>query len=254
MRKDLGDDRPRWILSAYGGSKDTPASLFEGNEYSPEEVRWRFYELASKGQEAQADQEASQLWAKADQDFKDALSRVNDVQKYMQDAEKKHPNRYDYTKMDGTTTKDEFTKSIETTHQVVQSQSSGFGAGSGFGQSSASANPFGKPAVASFGQASGPSAFGSSPFGKPAASSAFGQPAFSQSAAGPSTSSSAFGQPAAPSAFGQPAAASAFGKPAFGQGFSSSSPFAPKPQTSAPAVPAPKGDAACPNGELFPGS
>lgn len=211
-----GSGRPQWVLSTYGAARSTPGSLFEGNEFSPEEIRARFYEMASKGQELQADQEAIQLWQKAEQDMDNAAGHVDDVAKFMDEAEKKHPNRYDFLKTDGTKTREDIAKEAEQSN----TPSSGFGTSSPFGQTSNNPNPFAKPAAATFGQPSGPSAFGGSAFGKPAQPSAFGQPAFGQSSFGssPSTrqSNSGFGQSSSTSAFGQPAAASAFGKPAFG--------------------------------------
>ncbi|EXJ73493.1 uncharacterized protein A1O5_03254 [Cladophialophora psammophila CBS 110553] len=204
-----GKGRPKWILSAYGPGKNPPASLLVENEFSSEEVRVRFYDLASKGKETEADQEAIALWNKAEQGINQILSNARDVEKFVLEAEKKRPNRDDFTQMDGTKSRDQFIKEIES----QSSSSSPFGGGTsgGFGQGSAS-SPFAKPAASSFGQPTQPSAFGSSPFGKPA----FGQSGFGS---GGSTSSP-FGQPSTGGGFGSsssPFAKPAFGSPGFGQ-------------------------------------
>lgn len=217
VRSDLSDGkgRPKWILSAYGPGRNPPGSLLESNEYSPEELRVRFYEMAGQGEENQADQEAIQLWNKATQDINQVLNNANDIEKFMEEADKKHPNRDDFTKMDGTKTRDQFTQEAGT------SGSSTGASGSGFGQSS-TPNPFAKPAASTFGQPSQPSVFGtpsssSSPFSKPA----FGQTGFGANTT--QSSSSPFGQGASGSGFGSPSSG-AFGKPAFGSpGFGQSS-------------------------------
>jgi len=247
IRSDLTSTRPKWILSAYGPGKDPPASLFVENEYSPEEVRWRFYEQQAKGNADAADQEAIKVWNDADSAMRTAAANVKDVQQFMEQKEKEHPNRYDFTnvRFDGKTTREEFVKNSQLNQQPGSSINP-FGGTSNritpstnpfsrpaFGQSS---SPFSQPAqttsfgqtpqTSSFGQPSQPSAFGKpaqtasfgqTAFGQPSQPSAFGQPS-QTSASGQSTQPSGFGQPAQPSGFGQPAQPSAFGKPAFGQG------------------------------------
>ncbi|KIW28146.1 uncharacterized protein PV07_07828 [Cladophialophora immunda] len=208
-----GKGRPKWILSAYGPGRNAPASLLVENEFSSEEVRVRFYELASQGKENEADQEAITLWNKAEQSINQILSNARDVEKFVLDAEKKRPNRDDFTQMDGTKSRDQFIKDFES--QPAASSPFGGSTGGGFGQSSTT-SPFAKPAASSFGQPAQSSAFGTSPFGKPA----FGQSGFG---AGSSTSSP-FGKPSSGAGFGS--SSSPFAKPAFGSpGFGQSSTF-----------------------------
>jgi len=213
VRTDLSSDkgRPKWILSSYGPGRDPPASILEDNEYSPEELRVRFYEFASQGMEAEADQEAIALWNKADQDMKQIVNKVEDVSRFMEDADKKHPNRYDMLSMDGSKTRDDFIKGLSNT------TSSG-----GFGQSS-TPNPFAKTSATSFGQPGQPGGFGSS---SPLSKTAFGQGGleggggFGQSAGG------GFGQAASAGTFGTPAFGSpGFGQPGHGQGSQSTASF-----------------------------
>src|SRR3978361_347166 len=97
-----GKGRPIWILSSYGPGKNAPASLLQDNEFSPEEVRARFYELAAQSKQDEADREAIALWSKAEQEINQVVSNARDVDKFMQEAEKKHPNRDDFTQVDGT--------------------------------------------------------------------------------------------------------------------------------------------------------
>ncbi|KIV83684.1 hypothetical protein PV11_05686 [Exophiala sideris] len=194
-----GKGRPKWILSAYGPGKDPPGSLLESNEYSSEEVRVRFYELASQGKQADADNEAIALWNKADQEMKQVASNVNDVTKFMEEAEKKHPNRFDMIQMDGTKPRDEFVKTLSAE------------TGSGFGQAS-TPNPFTQASTPAFGQQNQPSGIGSAAFGKPS----FGQSGFgSGGGLGQSPSGSGFGQAASSGTFGKPAIGGP--SPAFGQ-------------------------------------
>lgn len=231
IRNELTDTRPKWILSGYGPTKDLPAALFVENEYSPEEIRWRFYQQDSVGNGAVADQEAQQLWQKAANEMSNVAQNAKDVQKFMEEKERVHPNRYDLCKMDGTIPRADFDKKMGG-NSTTTTSSSPFGSGqttSPFSRPAASSSPFGQTA-SPFGQAAQSSPFGQSakpsPFGQPAPASAFGQPA----------QPSAFGQPAQPSAFGRPTQPSAFGKPAFGQ---SSTPAQPAfGQTSTPSQPA----------------
>lgn len=205
IESDLTNTRPKWILSAYGPGRDTPAALFVDNEYSPEEIRLRYYQQESTGNGNAADLEAQQLWQKAVTDMLNVSRNIKDVQKFMETQEQIHPNRYDYCNMDGTVPKEEFAKKIEGNAQSAAAPSPFGGATQTTGT-----NPFSKPAAGS-----SPFAQGSSSFGQPAQPSAFG--ARPTTAFGQPTQPSAFGQPAQPSAFGQPSQPSAFGKPAFGQ-------------------------------------
>ena len=238
IKNDLtaGKGRPQWILSTYGPGRQPPASLLEGNEYSFEELRVRFYELAKNGQQDQANQEASALWSKAQQAIIEVTNNVDKVASFMEDAEKKHPNRPDFCKIDGTrpleqalqlavSNADTLSVPVQQSGSGLSSQPSAFGKPSGaFGQPASST--FGKPSTGfrqpSFGQTSSPAfgqpsksttAFGqpsTSAFGKPA--TGFGQPAFGQSSA------PALGQLSKPSAsFGQPAQTSGFGSTGFGK-------------------------------------
>ncbi|KAK5075545.1 hypothetical protein LTR51_003946 [Lithohypha guttulata] len=233
IQNDLSKTRPQWILSAYGPGKETPAALFVDNEYSPEEVRLRFYNSQATGQgTAAADQEAVQVWQKATNDIDTVLTNVKDVQNFMEQKEKERPNRYDYCKFDGTTSLDEFIKKTEFNTQPGSSlnpwggavratpTTNPFSKTPAFGQS---ASPFGQVSQSSgFGQTAQPSTFGqSTPI------SAFGKVGFGQS------NTPNFGQNAfSPPQTNQPATISAFGQTSsLGQN-SSSSPFV-KPSASA---------------------
>lgn len=205
VRSDLSSNkaRPKWILSSYGPSADCPASLLESNEYSPEEVRVRFYEYASLGKQAEADQEAIALWGKAEEDMKQIVNNAEDVSRFMDDAAKNHPNRFDIVDRIGSNSQDDSSKSAPNTSTSNT-----------FGQSS-SPSPFSKPAASSFGTPSQPGALGSP--------SSFGKPAFSQSGFG---SPGGFGQPPSAASFGKPAfGSSGFGQPAFGRAAQTSSPL-----------------------------
>ncbi|KAL8729688.1 MAG: hypothetical protein Q9181_004909 [Wetmoreana brouardii] len=226
IEQDLTSDRPLYILSAYGPGRDPPEQLFGGQprEQSFEELRYRHYELASAGNEAQAIQEAQALYSNAEQQIQKTLSDLDGAIKYIIDAAGKHPNRLDICKAKGS--------DPSLPQQPVdgfRSRSGAFGSASAFGkpafgQASAPTAAFGQPAFGqaaaaapAFGQSSAPApAFGQSAFGQPSApASTFGQPAFGQAAA----PAPAFGQPTSlgqkPSAFGQssnPSAATTFGQ------------------------------------------
>ena len=221
IRTDLTDRKglPQWILSAYGPGKNPPASLLESNEYSPEEIRARFYELASRGKQDEADQEAIALWNKAQQAINDVRNDADGAKRFLDGAGKKEPNRYSLCTMDGSKTRQQVLGSQSST-STFSSQpsnpfsttptSSGFGSTqtaslSGFGSAQAAANPFSKPPTSTFGQpAGGPSRFGGS--------TSQATPAFGQSGFGAQSKPSPFSQPAGTGAFGQ----GAFGKPAVG--------------------------------------
>ncbi|KAI4205271.1 MAG: hypothetical protein LQ350_000593 [Teloschistes chrysophthalmus] len=225
VSNDLTADRPLYILSAYGPGKDAPEQLFGGQprEQSFEELRFRHYELAAAGNEAQAIQEAQLLYSNAEKQIETALSDLDGAIKYINDAAKKHPNRNDVCSATG-----DRSTPLQQLSGAPQTRNAGFGVDSGFakpafGQATKPASAFGQP---SFGQAAAPTpAFGQ----RSAPAPSFGQPAFGQPAFGqPSGPTSAFGQPA----FGQNAApASAFGQstslnqnaPTFGQPSNSTS-------------------------------
>ena len=221
IRTDLteGKGRPQWILSAYGPGKNPPASLLESDEYSPEEIRARFYELAGNGKQDEADQEAMALWNKAQQAMNDVRNDAEGARRFLDGASKKEPNRYSLCKMDGTKTHEQVFGS-QTSSATFSAQpsnpfsttptSTGFGstqnaAPSGFGSGQTAANPFSKAPTSTFGQPAG----GPSPFSGTANQVT---PAFGQSGFGTQSKPSPFGQPAGTSAFGQ----GAFGKPAVG--------------------------------------
>ncbi|KAI4254779.1 MAG: hypothetical protein LQ352_002904 [Teloschistes flavicans] len=241
---DLTADRPLYILSAYGPGKDAPEQLFGGQprEQSFEELRFRHYELAVAGNEAQAIQEAQLLYTNAEKQIQTALSDLDGAIKYINDAANHHPNRLDVCGATG-----HRSTPMQQLSDNPQTRNAAFGGDSGFmkpafGQATKPASAFGQT---SFGQAAAPTpAFGQLSASAPS----FGQPAFGQ----PSAPTSAFGQPAfgqnaAPTpAFGQPASlsqnASIFGQssnstsaPAFGQ-TSTPSPFGQAQQTANPLV------------------
>lgn len=174
MKSDLtdGKNRPKWILSTYGPGKNPPASLFEGNEYSFEELRVRYYELAANGKQAQADQEAGGLWSKADSQMKDVINNADNVVKFMEEAEKKHPNRHDFCKADGTKKREEVAKEAEL--NASAGGAPGFGTGA-FGQTATANKAFGTP-TPTFGQPAAPTGFGAGGFGQPSKPTSFGQP------------------------------------------------------------------------------
>ncbi|KAM7217507.1 nucleoporin AMO1 [Rhypophila decipiens] len=201
IQRDLVNEKPGWILSAYGPGKDAPEQLFGGypREQSFEEIRWYFMEGLAKGNPNAALQEINQIYDQADKQMQTVLRDVNGAIKYVQEAAQKHPNRIDVCKQ-GTSTQP------NTAPWSQQNQTS-----NAFGQPAQPSNAFGgtTTTTGAFGQ---PAALGQkpNPFGAPA----FGQPS--------QPTTSAFGQPAQPasSAFGQPSAiggSSAFGNPAFGQ-------------------------------------
>ncbi len=254
VRNDLtaGKGRPLWILSTYGPGRGPPASLLEGNEYSFEELRVRFYELNAAGNQDQANQEAGELWSKAEQAMADVADNADKVINFMEEAEKKHPTRQDFCRMDGTKSRDQVIKAAESSTPFGNAPAFGQ---TGFGQPSSTNSAFGKPAT-SFSQPAAPSGFANTGFGQPAQPSAFGQPSgqpsasifgkpstgFGQPAFGqPSQPTPAFGQSSQPTpAFGQPAQPSGFGQPSALGGKSSfgaqptASLFGQQPQTTSP--------------------
>ncbi|RVX75419.1 hypothetical protein B0A52_00772 [Exophiala mesophila] len=215
-----GKGRPNWILSAWG-PKEGPASLLQSNEFSPEEIRLRFYELASQGKADEADREAIELWKKADSDMKNIAANAEAIGNVLREAEKAKPNRWDYLSFDGSKTRDQFDAEFKSQNSGGAFGSNAASSSSPFG-SNTTTTPFGKPATSTFGQPSQPTAFGTggSTFGQPSQPSAFGAGAstFGQ----PSQPTSSFGQP---STFGQPSqptssfgqASTSFGQSSFGQ-------------------------------------
>lgn len=216
IKNDLTNERPQWILSAYGPGRDAPQQIFGGypREQSFEELRFHHYELVAVGNEQQAIQEAQILLNNAEQQMQLVLQDLDGAIKFVVDGENQHPNRIDICKVTGDTPA-QFRSSAGS-----QQSSSTFGRPSDLGQ------PFSAPTAPQ------PS---TSTFGRP--SSTFGQP---------SAPVSKFGQP---SAFGQPTAlgrpATSFGQPTpgFGQNFGSTPafgvpaaplPFAQGQQTAAP--------------------
>ncbi|KAL9581671.1 MAG: hypothetical protein Q9212_003760 [Teloschistes hypoglaucus] len=244
LSNDLTSDRPLYILSAYGPGKDAPEQLFGGQprEQSFEELRFRHYELAAAGNEAEAIQEAQLLYSNAEKQIEAALSDLDGAIKYINDAAKKHPNRIDICSATG---------GRSTPPQQLSGEplirNAGFGGDSGFakpafGQATKPASTFGQTSFGqaaaptpAFGQLSAPaSSFGQRAFGQPSApTSAFGQPAFGQTAA----PAPAFGQSTslnqnAP-VFGQPSKSTS--APAFGRTFTPLS-FGQAQQTANPSV------------------
>ncbi|MDI1485217.1 MAG: hypothetical protein OHK93_000354 [Ramalina farinacea] len=238
IQRDLSqEERPRWILSAYGPGQGAPKQLFGGiREQSFEEMRLKHYTLALQGQQQQAVQEAQGLVNEAENQMASVLRDVDGAIQYVINGENEHPNRIDICEARGATA-----VQSQSTNAVTQNNVS-FGQPSlgtpAFGQPSAPLT-FGRPSAPTFGQPSAPT---SAPtFGQPSAPTSaptFGQPSapasgptFGQPAFGPSTSASgassgqpafgqntvlgrpatSFGQPA--SAFGQLSAPSTFGQP-----------------------------------------
>ena len=263
VKKDLTEDRPRYILSAYGPEKDLPIQLFGGypREQSFEELRLRHYELAFQGSQQQAIQEAQNWFNNAEQQIQTALNDIEGAIQYMINGENEHPNRIDICKQKGATA------SLAPSQSVLQRASPAFGQPtptSAFGQPSSLGQPsstFGQQQT-TFGRASAfgqPTQFGrpSTSFGQP--TSSFGQPAtlaptFGQSSTPgsvfgqPTSSAPAFGQPSATPAFGQasslghrPAVPSTFGAPSsLGSNKPSASGFAPTSSAfGQPSAPAP---------------
>ncbi|KAL0468555.1 hypothetical protein QR685DRAFT_446988 [Neurospora intermedia] len=235
IRKDLTEELPTWILSAYAPGKQPPEQLFGGEqrEQSFEEIRMYYLNGLAAGNPEGALNDINNLYQSAQAQNQAALSNIQGAIQYIVDAGNKHPNRHDICNQNtlpgGTT--GEFGSdrprpnafgSSTTTLGAPATTSNVFGAPSqpagAFGQPSAlgaKPNPFGTPA---FGQAAQPAA--ASPFGQPSAlgasTSAFGAPSALGAKPNP------FGAPSTGGAFGQQAATPAFGQPtqptsAFGQ-------------------------------------
>ncbi|OIW26718.1 hypothetical protein CONLIGDRAFT_683672 [Coniochaeta ligniaria NRRL 30616] len=252
IQRDLSEERPAWILSAYGPGRDAPEQLFGGypREQSPEEIRLHYMQGLMAGNPQAAINEIDGLNQTAQQQIQAALANLDGAIQFVVDAGNKHPNRRDIcqqgTVPGGTT--GEFAVGKPRNPAFGGGQATAFGApANAFGAPSQPANAFSSPSQPSqpsaggFGQPSAlgqkPNPFGTPAFGqpaKPAATPAFGQASQPVSAFGQSSAlgakpsafgAPAFGQPAQPAAapaFGQPSSTPAFGQPsqpgtAFGQ-------------------------------------
>ncbi|KAK2595563.1 hypothetical protein QQS21_006737 [Conoideocrella luteorostrata] len=245
IEKDLTNEAPQWILSAYAPGRNAPEQLFGGfpREQSFEEMRMHYLTAKASGNEQRALNEAQEIYQNAQQQMQTAVRNVQDAARFIVEAENKHPNRIDVCR-DGThgapfgeflvgkrpvsiaqpeQQANPFNTAISTTTTssfggtATQPTPSAFGQPTALGQRP---NPFGTPA---FGQPAQPSSGFSQPSQTPSAfgqtsaqpqASAFGQPS--------QLGGSAFGQTApTTSAFGQASALGAkpnpFGAPAFGQ-------------------------------------
>ncbi|KIH93866.1 hypothetical protein SPBR_05700 [Sporothrix brasiliensis 5110] len=256
--KDLTEDRPSWVFSAYGPGRNAPAQLFGGpqTEQSFEELRLHYYKAQAAGNPQAAINDMDTLYRQIEQQMQTAVKNPDAAAQYVLQAAQQHPNRLDQCARNTLTPSPGVFD--EGKQRGTQPQSTPFGGGGTFGAPSqpAAANPFGQaPRTATTTTPANPfgappststtttSPFGAKPaFGQPAGGAAFGQPsqmgggsAFGQPSALGGTAS-AFGKPAAP-AFGQPGGG-AFGQPS--QLGSTTSPFA-KP--AAPAFGQPGGGA-----------
>ncbi|KAF5601511.1 nucleoporin NUP42 [Fusarium pseudocircinatum] len=229
IEKDLTNEVPQWILSAYAPGRDAPGQLFGGypREQSFEELRLHFMMGKASGNEQQALNEAQELYAQAQQQMQTALRDVKGAIQFI-GTQGAPFGEFLVGKRPKSTIAD--TGAQPTPFGSNNNASSPFGGGasaggSAFGQPStlgAKPSAFGAP---SFGQPSQPAQGGGSVFGQPSQTSAFGQPSQlgqPASAFGKPAQTSTFGQPSQPgSAFGQPSALGAkpnpFGTPAFGQ-------------------------------------
>ncbi|MCJ1289156.1 hypothetical protein MMC34_000688 [Xylographa carneopallida] len=218
IKTDLSGEKPIWTLSAYGPGRGAPLQLFGGypREQSFEELRLRYYELASSGNQQQAVQEEQQLVANAEQQIQSALNDINGAIKYIVSGENEHPNRIDICAGRGAPLNQAQAASTN------QAAPNAFGQPPSFGQPSAPAQPtsaFGQPSA--FGKPA--TSFGQPPqLGKPANPFSTSTPSFGQPAPFGAPSTPAFGQRAPlgvppTSAFGQPASLGAQPTPAFGQ-------------------------------------
>ncbi|KAJ4367987.1 hypothetical protein N0V85_009110, partial [Neurospora sp. IMI 360204] len=228
IQKDLTEELPTWILSAYAPGKEPLEQLFGGEqrEQSFEEMRLYYMNGLAAGNPEGALNDINNLYQSAHAQNQAALGNIQGAIQYIVEAGNKHPNRHDICKQNtlpgGTT--GEFGSD--------RPRSNAFGSSTtAFGAPATTNNVFGapsQPAGGAFGQPAAlgakPNPFGAPAFGQPAqpaAASPFGQP----SALGASTSAfrapsalgakpNPFGVPSTGGAFGQPAAAPAFGQPA----------------------------------------
>ncbi|KUI66138.1 Nucleoporin AMO1 [Cytospora mali] len=244
IQKDLAEERPSWLLSAYGPGRDAPEQLWGGYpvEQSFEEMRLHYITGEASGNAQGALSDIQSLWGQAQQKIQTALGNLDGAINFVLQAQNTHPNRHDICQQNSIPSTGEFAVGKRpislASGQPANAFSSGATSGGAFGKPSAlgqNANPFstgggsafGRPSVPAqsspFGQ---PSALGSggSPFGQPSAlgggGGAFGQPSPLGQSPSPFGQPSALGQKSA-TGFGQPSALgqkpSAFGSPAFGQ-------------------------------------
>ncbi|PHH73119.1 hypothetical protein CDD80_4028 [Ophiocordyceps camponoti-rufipedis] len=248
ITKDLTEDKPTWILSAYAPGRDAPEQLFGGfpREQSFEEVRLHYMMGKASGNEQQALGEAQALYTTAQEQMERALNNIQEAMRFVADAEDRHPNRNDICRqathgapfgefLVGKRPKSTADSSIPSNPFATMPGPSQLAGG-------AAANPFGQPSPAKpnpFAQAS-PSPFAPQGAANGGQAGGFGQ------AAQPSVST--FGQPtslgAKPNPFASSSAAptNAFGVPAqlgqkpnpfanHGQANSTTSPFASIPSS-----------------------
>ncbi|KAF8866203.1 hypothetical protein BDZ45DRAFT_720346 [Acephala macrosclerotiorum] len=192
---DLTNERPQWILSAYGPGRFAPAQLFGGlpREQSFEEMRLLHYMGLAAGNPQQVVHEAEALVQQSEQQMQTAINNIDSAIQYLINAEKEHPNRID----------------------IVKAGQAGPGAQPNpFGGST---TPFGATPTPAFGAPSQPST--TTAFGAPS-TGAFGKPSQLGQKPNPfGASTPAFGAPSqlgTTSAFGQPSQlgnTGAFGQP-----------------------------------------
>ncbi|ROV88183.1 hypothetical protein VSDG_09283 [Cytospora chrysosperma] len=261
IQKDLAEERPSWLLSAYGPGRDAPEQLWGGYpiEQSFEEMRLHYMTGEASGNPQGALNDIQGLWGQAQQKVQTALGNLDGAINFVLQSQNNHPNRHDICQQNSMPSTGEFAVGKRpislASNQPPNAFSSVAPNGGAFGQPSAlgqSANPFSTGGGSAFGQPSAPAQ--SSPFGQPSALGGGGSPFGQPSALG--GGGGAFGKPSAlgqsPSPFGQPSALgqnsapgfgqasalgqkpSAFGSPAFGQpaqpgGFGQTSQLGAKP-------------------------
>ncbi|KAH8777649.1 CCCH zinc finger domain-containing protein [Diaporthe sp. PMI_573] len=246
IQKDLAEERPAWILSAYGPGRDAPEQLWGGYpiEQSFEEIRLHYMTGEASGNAQGALNEIQGLWGQAQSKIQSALGNIDGAIDFILQSQNNHPNRHDVCQANSSPSTGEFAVGRRPIGIQPSQPANAFSApstGGAFGQPTAlgqnpnpfsaaaggasGSSPFAQPAApaqpSGFGQ---PSALGGggSAFGRPSAlggGSGFGQPSalgggstFGQPSGLGQTPGSGFGQP---SALGQPA--NAFSAPSFGQ-------------------------------------
>lgn len=226
IRADLTSQRPKWILSSYGPAKDLPGALLTDNEYSPEEVRWKFYQRRLEVGENAANQEAVDIWHKTVLQMQQIAQNTKDVVPFMVEKEKERPNRYNWVRYEGNIPREDFINKEKYNSLPGSSMTPWGGPGTRstitnrntFSAAGQNESPFSKTTQASpFGQPAQ-----SNPFVRPANSTGFGQP--TTSLFGGSTTP-AFGQSGFDSANAASAAGSQDATPAFGQSGFGAIPF-----------------------------
>ncbi|CZR57536.1 uncharacterized protein PAC_07425 [Phialocephala subalpina] len=180
---DLTNERPQWILSAYGPGRFAPAQLFGGplREQSFEEMRLLHYVGLAAGNPQQVVHEAEALVQQSEQQMQTTINNIDSAIQYLINAEKEHPNRIDIVKAG---------------QAEPGSQPNPFGG---------STTPFGATPATAFGAQSQPST--TTAFGAPS-TGAFGKPSQLGQKPNPfGASTPAFGAPSqlgTAGAFGQP--------------------------------------------------